>query len=83
LIIEASTAEGYSFLESHQKANPEKGIIDSSQNLVFRVREEEYFFNFIFSQRRQLRLQLIFILKDRHELENIFHIGSHSLIINL
>jgi hypothetical protein len=33
--------------------------------------------------RRRLRLWLLFILKEQHELEKIFHIGSRSLDISL
>jgi hypothetical protein len=51
--------------------------------LIFRVTRGENFFNFIFSWQRQLLLQLLFILKDKYEVENIFHIGSHALTIRL
>jgi hypothetical protein len=47
------------------------------------MREGEYFFNFIVSPQIRIHWQLLFILKDQHEPEHIFHIGSHCLNISL
>jgi hypothetical protein len=57
--------------------------ISLKQKLDFSSEKREIFFNFIFSRRRRLRFQLLFILKDEHELENIFHIESRSMNIRL
>jgi hypothetical protein len=45
LVIEAHAAEGYSFLEQHQKGNPEKNYNSIKyRNSIAHVREAEQFF---------------------------------------
>jgi hypothetical protein len=79
LFILYLAAEGGSFLEQYYKVWLEIFIIQQNANKFFRVAKQIYSSYFIFRRRRRLRLRLLFILTDHHELENIFHIGNRSL----
>jgi hypothetical protein len=57
--------------------------ISLKQKLDFSSERREIFLDFVFSRRRRLRSQLLFMLEDEHELEKIFHIGSRSMNIRL